>query len=52
VTVELLSFQFHATRHAFEKDVARRRRSNHVSYTWGDVFERPTVTIADLAPRL
>ncbi len=34
VTVELLSFQFHTTRHAFEKDVARRRRSNHVAYTW------------------
>ena len=51
LTVELLSFRFHATRHAFEKDVARRRRSNHVAYTWGDVFERPAQTIADVVPR-
>ena len=52
LTVELLSFRFHATRYAFEQDIARRRRSNHIAYTWGDVFERPTGTLADLAPRL
>ena len=48
VTVELLSFGFHATRHAFEQDVARRRRSNHIAFTWGDVFERGAQTIAEL----
>jgi hypothetical protein len=49
LTVELLSFRFHGTRRAFETDVARRRRSNHIAYTWGDVFERPHETIAELA---
>jgi hypothetical protein len=52
LTIELVSYRFHATRHAFETDVARRRRSNHVAYTYGDVFERPRQTIADLTPRL
>lgn len=52
LTVELLSYGFHASRHAFERDVARRRRSNHVAYTYGDVFERSAATIADLRTRL
>ena len=52
LTIELLSFRYHATRHGFEADVARRRRSGHVAYTWGDVFERGAATIADLRPRL
>ena len=52
LTVELLSYRFHASRRAFEQDVARRRRSNHVAYTYGDVFERGDATIADLRERL
>ena len=52
ITIELLSFRFHATREGFEKDVARRRRSNHVAYSYGDVFERAPATIADLRTRL
>ncbi len=52
LVVELMSFRYHATRHAFEADVARRRRSNHVAYTYGDVFERGADTAADLAKRL
>ena len=48
LTVELLSYRFHASRHAFETDVARRRRSSHIAFTWGDVFERPDQTIAEL----
>lgn len=52
LTVELLSFRFHATRRAFEADVARRRRSAHVAYTYGDVFERGPATVADLRRRL
>lgn len=48
LTVELLSYRFHASRQAFETDVARRRRSNHVAFTWGDVFERGSRTIAEL----
>jgi hypothetical protein len=52
LTVELVSYRYHATRHAFEHDVARRRRSNHVAYTYGDIYERGTRTIADLRARL
>ena len=48
LTVELLSYRFHATRDGFEKDVARRRRSQHVAFTWGDVVERPAATAAEL----
>ncbi len=51
-TVELLSFRFHATREGFEKDVSRRRRSQHVPYTYGDVVERGDATAADLRQRL
>lgn len=52
LTIELLSFRYHATRHAFEADVARRRRSNHHAYTYGDVFERGAETAADVAALL
>ena len=52
LTVELLSYRFHASRRAFEQDVARRRRSNHLAYTYGDVFERGEATVADLRQRL
>jgi hypothetical protein len=52
LTIELVSYRFHASRAAFEQDIARRRRSNHVAYTYGDVFERPAETIADLRARL
>ena len=48
LTIELLSYGFHASRWAFEHDTARRRRSNHLAYTWGDVFERPAQTAAEL----
>ncbi len=30
-------------------DVARRRRSDHVAFTCGDVFERATQTVQELA---
>ena len=40
LTIELVSYRYHATRHAFETDVARRRRSNHLAYTYGDVVAR------------
>lgn len=48
LTIELLSYRYHATRRAFELDVARRRRSSHHAFTSGDVFERPTQTIAEV----
>lgn len=49
LTVELLSYRFHASRRAFEDDVARRRRSSHIAYSWGDVFERGVQTATELA---
>jgi hypothetical protein len=52
VTVELLSYRFHATRRAFEQDLARRRRSHHLAFSHGDVFERGSSTIAELRPIL
>lgn len=50
LTVELLSYRHHATRHAFETDVARRRRSNHLAYTYGDVTQRGGATARELRP--
>lgn len=52
LTVELLSFRYHGTRTAFEADVGRRRRSNHIAYSYGDVFERGGETLRDLAQRM
>lgn len=52
LTVELLSYRFHATRYGFETDAARRRRSSHLPFTYGDVFERGSETVAELASRL
>jgi Transcriptional regulator, AbiEi antitoxin len=49
LTIELLSYTYHATRHAFEQDVARRRRSNHTAYTYGDIFQRGAQTASDVA---
>jgi hypothetical protein len=48
LTVELVSYRFHATRRAFEVDVARRRRSSHVAFSYGDIAERPAQTLAEL----
>lgn len=52
LTIELLSYRFHASRRAFETDVARRRRSNHIAYTYGDVNERARPTAAEVAKLL
>jgi hypothetical protein len=49
LTIELVSYRYHGSRHAFEQDIARRRRSNHVAYTYGDVFERASRTAAEVA---
>jgi L-fucose isomerase-like protein len=34
---------------AFEADVARRRRPNHVAFTYGDVFEHRRQRASELA---
>ncbi len=52
LTIELLSYRFHGSRQAFENDVARRRRSNHLAYTYGDVVDRRARTAAELRPLL
>jgi hypothetical protein len=53
VTVELDSYRFHNTRHAWETDhtrgrKARRRGDEYRRYVWGDVFEEPGETVADV----
>ena len=53
LTIELDSYAFHHTRHAWEQDRRREReayaRGDHFRrYTWGDVFERPEATVAEL----
>lgn len=55
LTVELDSYRFHATRRQWEDDVRRDRRTrdpNRLRLTWGDVFERPRETLAELMPLL
>ncbi len=48
LTIELVTYRYHATRHGFEADIARRRRSNHIAYTYGDVFEHSARTAAEV----
>lgn len=48
LTIELLGYRYHATRQAFETDIARRRRNRHLAYSYGDVVERPAATVAEL----
>lgn len=53
LTVELDSYRFHHSRHAWEQDrrrerEARARGDEFRRYTWGDVFETPSPTVAEL----
>src|SRR3954447_4945702 len=57
LTVELDSYRYHASRHAFEQDRRREReayaRGDELRrYTYGDVFETPGRTVAELDPLL
>jgi hypothetical protein len=57
LTVELDSYRYHATRHAFELDRRREREAyargdQFRRYTYGDVIERPHIVIAELRPLL
>jgi hypothetical protein len=53
LTVELDSYRYHHSRHAWEQD-RRREREAHARgddfrrYTWGDVFEDPKLMLAEL----
>jgi very-short-patch-repair endonuclease len=51
--VELDSYRFHGTRHAWERDQqrerkARKRGDEYRRYVWGDVFEQPAATAAEV----
>jgi very-short-patch-repair endonuclease len=53
LTVELDSYRFHSSRHAWEQDRRRERearaRGDEIRrYTWGDVFEEPAAILAEL----
>jgi hypothetical protein len=57
LTVELDSYRFHNTRRSWEHDRRREReayaRGDELRrYTWGDVFETPAPTLAELRPLL
>ena len=53
LTVELDSYRYHRSRHAWERD-RRRERDAYARgdefrrYTWGDVFEQPELMLAEL----
>jgi hypothetical protein len=53
LTIELDSYRYHNSRHAWEQDrrrerEARARGDDFRRYTWGDVFEQPDLMLADL----
>jgi hypothetical protein len=53
LTVELDGYRYHHSRHAWEQDrrrerEARARGDEFRRYTWGDVFESPEQTLAEL----
>lgn len=53
LTVELDGYQFHNSRHSWEQDrrrerEARARGDDFRRYTYGDVFERPALMLAEL----
>lgn len=53
LTVELDSYRFHHSRHAWESDHGREREArgrgdDFARYTWRDVFEKPDATVAEL----
>jgi hypothetical protein len=57
LTVELDSYRFHHSRHAWEQDRrrerdARARGDDFRRYTWADVFEEPTRMLAELRTAL
>jgi hypothetical protein len=57
LTVELDSYTFHNSRHAWEQDrrrerEARARGDEFRRYTWGDIFEAPDLVLLELRPFL
>ncbi len=57
LTVELDSYTYHRSRHAWEQDRRREREARASGddfrrYTWGDVVEHPAQMLAELLPLL
>jgi hypothetical protein len=57
LTIELDSYRFHTSRHAWERDrererEARRRGDDFRRLTYGDVFDTPERTLLELRPLL
>ena len=57
LTVELDSYRYHRSRHAWEQDrrrerEARARGDEFRRYTYGDVFEHPRLMLAELCALL
>jgi very-short-patch-repair endonuclease len=57
LTVELDSYRYHRSRHAWERDrrrerEARARGDDFRRYTYADVYERPDALLAELRPLL
>lgn len=57
LTVELDSYRYHNSRHAWEQDRRREREAyargdRFRRFTWGDVTERPEAVLAELRPLL
>ena len=55
LTVELLGFRFHASRHAWTRDQRRAREAyargdDFRTYTWDDLHDTPAVVLAELTP--
>jgi very-short-patch-repair endonuclease len=53
LTVELDSYRYHRSRHAWEQDRRREREAyargdEFRRYTWGDVFKHPKAMLAEL----
>jgi hypothetical protein len=53
LTVELDSYRYHGSRHAWETDRRREREAyargdEFRRYTWGDVFDEPTLMMREL----
>ena len=52
LTIELHSYRYHGSRHAFERDIERRRRSGHLPFSYGDVVERPAQMLSEVTALL
>lgn len=57
LTVELVSYRYHGSRHAWRRDQRRAREAyargdDFRTYTWDDVHDTPTVVLGEMIPLL